>query len=101
GGGQLERLRGPNALERVLDLALRGVARDEAASPALLAEAALQLVIFLKDQRQVGLIFDLARRGEVEKAECWLSLFELEVDPAWYRALLLTVAMLGASQGLD
>src|SRR5262249_38245874 len=97
----LERLRDPNAFERVLDLALRGVARDQAGSPALLAEAALQRVAYLKEQRQVRPIFDLARRGEVEKAECWLGLFELEVDPAWYQALLLMVAWLGAPLRLD
>jgi hypothetical protein len=93
----LQRLRDPNAFEQVLELTLRNAARDDAVSALRLAEVALRLVAFRKEQRQAQPIFDLARQGDIEGAERRLDLFALEVDAAWYQALQLIVAWLGAS----
>jgi hypothetical protein len=94
----LTRLRDPNGFERLLDLALKTISLDAQASPRDVAEVALRLVAFRKEQRQAKPIFDLARNGEVEAAERRLDLFALDVDRAWYEALLLTIAWLGASR---
>jgi hypothetical protein len=94
----LARLGDPNAFERALDLALRSMALDDLATPGEIAELALRLVAFRKEQRQAQPIFDLARDGDIEAAEQRLDLFALEVDAAWYQALLLTIAWLGASR---
>jgi len=94
----LTRLRDPNGFERALNLALKTLSLDAQASPHDVAEVALRLVAFRKEQRQAGPIFDLARNGEVEAAERRLDLFALDVDRAWYEALLLTIAWLGASR---
>jgi hypothetical protein len=94
----LTELRDPNAFERALDLALRRISLDDLASAADVAEVALRLVAFRKEQRQPQPIFDLARDGDIEAAERRLDLFALEVDAAWYQALLLTIAWLGASR---
>jgi hypothetical protein len=94
----LTELRDPNAFERALDLALRRISLDDLASPADVAELALRLVAFRKEQRQPQPIFDLARDGDIEAAERRLDLFALEVDAAWYQALLLTISWLGAAR---
>lgn len=94
----LTRLLDPSAFERALDLALKTISLDAWASPRDVAEVALRLVAYRKEQRLAKPIFDLARSGQVEAAERRLDLFALDVDRAWYEALLLTVAWLGASQ---
>ncbi len=90
----LAELGDPSAFERLLGLALGTEAHDEQASPREMAELALRLVAYRKEQRQAQLIFDLARSGDIEAAERRLDLFTLEVDGAWYQALQLTIAWL-------
>ncbi|AYG64445.1 hypothetical protein [Rhizobium jaguaris] len=97
----LKRLRDPNAFERVLELALRTAAHDDGLSPILLAEVALRVVAFGKEQRRAQPVFDLAVQGDVDGAERRLDLFALEMDAAWYQALLLTIAWLGASKNIE
>ena len=92
----LTRLRDPSGFERALEAALRSVAQDAQATPLDTATIALRLVAFRKEQRQPQPVFDLARRGEIEAAERRLDLFALDVDAAWYDALLLTIAWLGS-----
>jgi hypothetical protein len=93
----LQRLSDPNAIERDLAVALSLITEDGAATPRQVAEVALQLVAFRKEQRQPQPIFDLAVQGKAEAAERRLDLFALEVDASWYQALLLTIAWLAAA----
>jgi hypothetical protein len=88
----------PSAFERAIDLAVRQVAVDDLATAGEPAEVALRLAAFRKEQRQPQPIFDLAHDGNVVAAERRLDLFALEIDAAWYQALLLTIAWLGASR---
>jgi hypothetical protein len=94
----LARFGDPNAFEHAVDLAVRHMALDDLATAGELAEVALRLVAFRKEQRRPEPIFELAREGNIEAAERRLDLFTLEVDATWYQALLLTIAWLGASR---
>jgi hypothetical protein len=97
----LAQLRDPLAFEAALALALEALARDPLATPPRLTSVALRLVAFRKEQRQPQPIFDLAAAGEVQAAERRLDLFALDVDAAWYDALLLTIAWLAAARNRD
>src|SRR5262249_54057100 len=93
----LDKLADPAHIERDLELTLRIAAEDEQKPTMfLLAEVALPLVTFRRQQRQPQPIFELAQRGEVIAAERRLDLFALDVDEDWYNALRLTIAWLGA-----
>ena len=95
----LDQLADPTHIERDLEITLRTASEDEQ-KPAmfLLAEVALPLVTFRRQQRQPLPIFELAGRGELVGAERRLDLFALDVDEDWYDALRLTIAWLGAAK---
>ncbi|MBI3967283.1 MAG: hypothetical protein HY329_16735 [Chloroflexi bacterium] len=95
----LDRLADPTQVERDLELALRTASEDEQNPTVfLLAEVALPLVTFRRQERQPRPIFDLAQRGELAAAERRLDLFAPDLDEDWHDALLLTIAWLGAAK---
>jgi hypothetical protein len=94
----LHRLSAPDLFEQTLELALRSASGGAAGSELQQAKLALQLIAFRKEQHRAQPIFDLGGRGEIDAAERRLELFALEVDAAWYQALLLIIAWLGTAR---
>ena len=81
-------------LERALSLA---AADDDLQALQTLVKSGLALVRFRHDKLRPEPIFDLARRGDVETAQRWLKIFE--VDASWRRVILLEIAWLAAETG--
>ncbi len=92
----LTRFGDPTALDHALMRVLEIISSDVRAEPLDAARVAIEAVTLRREMARAQPIFDLARRGEVERAERRLDLFYLELDSNWYNALLLIVAWLAA-----
>ncbi len=94
------RIDDPAALRRDLATAL-GIAAsdDDPEAIVLVVRSAFGLLRFVREQSQPQVMFDLARRGDVDGAERRLALFSVEEE--WHLAALLSIAWLAAGENAD